>query len=183
MRLATITLSAALLAFLAVAHAAPAQAAKRFTGAAALSEAGAYISASLAYPQSYYDPGRLAVQLVEVYRGAFMSNVRFRPSLGHQVVLSKGLNQHDPMEDGQCADFRLTVERFSAHSLGALAAGETGPLAIDSTDTIFGSICLRSARDVTVDIRSLSLDQPGEGRTAFNRPFGFGGSGGDEGGR
>ena len=155
MRLATILLLAAL----AAAPASPAEAAKRFTGTAALSEAGAYISASLAYPESYYDPGRLAVQL------------------------SKGMNQHDAMEDGQCADFRLTVERFSARSLGALAAGETGPLAIDSTDTIFGSICLRSARDVTVDIRSLSLDQPAEGRSAFNRPFGFGGAGGDEGGR
>lgn len=182
MRPATIAFPAVLAVSVMVA-AAPAEAARRFTGATALSDAGAYISASLAYPKSYYDPGRLAVQLVEVYRGAFMSNVRFRPSLGHQVVLSKGMNRHDAMEDSQCADFRLTVERFSASSLGALAAGEAGPLAIDSMDTIFGSICLRSARDVTVDIRSLLLDQPSRGRTAFNRPFGFGGAGGDEGGR
>lgn len=162
----------------------PAAAAKRFTGSDALARAGAFISANLKYPESYYDPGRLAVQLVEVYRGAFMSNVRFRPSLGHQVVLSKGLNEFDAMEDSQCADFRLTVERFSEKSLKDLEDGVTGQkLQIDSSDTIFGSICVRNAGDVTVDIRALALQQTGEGRTAFNRPFGFGGAGGDDGGR
>ncbi|KZD03520.1 hypothetical protein [Oceanibaculum pacificum] len=175
------TLALALLASMLAAS--PAHAAKRFTGSDALAQAGAYISANLKYPEGYYDPGRLAVQLVEVYRGAFMSNVRFRPSLGHQVVLSKGLNAFDTMEDSWCADFRLTVERFSQQSLKDLAEGAIGPLRIDSSDSVMGSICVRHAGDVTVDIRSLTLQQTGGDRVAFNRPFGFGGAGGDEGGR
>ena len=140
--------------------------------------AGRYISDAIAYP-SDYDPGRVAVAFVAAYQPAFITHARFVPSLGHQVVLSKG-----PTEDGarageRCAGFRVSVERFTAESLAELARRPNDAvLAVASVDSVFGSICTAGRDDVRVEIETVEVARTGGGRNAFADPYSAGGSGG-----
>lgn len=145
----------------------------RFQGADAVAAAGRFIDDAIAYG-SDYDPGRVAVEFVTAYEWSFMTNARFAPSRGHQVVLSKG-----PTEAGAdgaaCAGFRVTVEHFSADSLAALAREPLrAVLAVDRVDTIHGTICRRGRDDVRVDVTEVTLARAGGGRGAFATPFSTG---------
>ncbi len=165
-------------ALLAAASGAAAPAPVRFHGSEAESVAGRYITDAIAY-DSDYDPGRVAVAFVAAYQPAFITPARFAPSLGHQVVLSKG-----PTEPGQgagerCAGFRVSVERFTPESLAELARRPNDAvLAVASVDTVFGSICIAGSEDVRVEIEAVELARAASGRNAFADPYTAGGGGG-----
>jgi hypothetical protein len=158
-----------LLAALLVLLALPAAAAERFVGADAPTRAGAYIDAKIGYPTDY-TPGRLAVDYVGLYGGAFVTQVRFTPSNGHQVVLGKGFDAR-ARDGATCADFRIVVERFSAASLEKLEREKSGVrLDVVSVDTVRGVICRLTPKDISVDISEVRLALPG-GWAAFASPF------------
>jgi len=155
-----------------------AEAAKRFTGATAHDEAGAYITRHLAdYPDDY-SPGYLLIGYLQVYNGSFMSNVRFAPSLGHQVVVGKTKSLDDSLEGGACASFQVVVEHFTEETLDTLARGVLeAPIEIHQADELYGRMCMRSETDFTVEIRRVRMDVAQE-RKAFTIPFSFTGGGG-----
>ncbi|MBM3547159.1 MAG: hypothetical protein FJX54_09400 [Alphaproteobacteria bacterium] len=158
-------LIAALLVLLAL----PASAAERFTGDDASISAGAYIDKAIGYPNDY-TPGRLAVDYIGVYEGAFVTQVRFTPSRGHQVVLGKGFNERKT-DGAACADFRIIVERFSAASLEKLERDRSGvKMEVSSVDTVRGVICRLTPRDISVEIAEVKLALPAD-RAAFANPF------------
>jgi hypothetical protein len=172
---------AAAIAVLAGCCASDAAAETRFQGAAAVAEAGRFIDDAIAYG-SDYDPGRVAVEFVTAYEWAFMTYARFAPSQGHQVILSKG-----PTETGEggarCAGFRVSVEHFTAASLAALARNvHDAVLAVDTVDTVYGTICRHGADDVRVAVREVAIARAAEGRNAFSSPFTSGPPGGPGGG-
>ncbi len=161
-----------LLAVLMVLLALPADAAERFVGADAAGSAAAYIDSRISYP-SDYTPGGLAVAYVGVYGGAFMTQIRFTPSRGHQVVLGKGLNAK-AANGAICADFRIVVEKFTAESLDRLERDKSGvQLQVSSMDTVSGVICQLTPKDISVEIAEVKLALPG-GWAAFASPFAFG---------
>ncbi len=166
-----------LLAVLMVLLALPAEAAERFVGADAAGSAAAYIDSRISYP-SDYTPGGLAVAYVGVYGGAFMTQIRFTPSRGHQVVLGKGLNAK-AANGAVCADFRIVVEKFTAESLDRLERDKSGvQLQVSSIDTVSGVICQLTPKDISVEIAEVKLALPG-GWAAFASPFALGiGAGG-----
>ena len=158
-----------LLAAFVVLLALPATAAERFVGADAALSAAAYIDRTLSYP-SDYTPGKLAVEYVGVYDGAFMTQIRFTPSNGHQVVLGKGLNAR-ARDGSNCADFRIIVEKFSAESLATLERDKSNvPLFVDSVDSVRGIICVLTPKDISVDIDEITVARPA-GWAAFASPF------------
>ncbi|MCR9257655.1 MAG: hypothetical protein NXI16_16345 [Alphaproteobacteria bacterium] len=163
---------------MALALTAPAEAAKRFTGAAAPDQAGAYITGHLAdYPDDY-SPGTLLIGYMQVYDGSFMSNVRFAPSLGHQVVVGKTKSHDDDLEGGACASFQVVVEHFKDSTLDTLRRGALdAPIEINRSDELYGRMCMRSKTDFTVEIRRVSLDVAAD-RKAFTIPFSFSSGGG-----
>jgi hypothetical protein len=164
-----------LLAALLLLLAWPVAAAERFIGADASALAGAYIDARLGYP-SDYTPGKLAVDYVKVYEGAFLTSVRFSPSRGHQVVLGKALNER-ARSGATCAEFRVIVERFSSESLARLERDKSGvSLQVASVDTIRGTICVLQPADISVEIAEVRLALPAD-HSAFARPFAIGGAG------
>jgi hypothetical protein len=148
-----------------------------FQGAEAVAAAGRYINDVIAY-SSDYDPGRVAVEFVAAYEWSFITHARFAPSLGHQVVLSKGPTEADA-PGGLCAGFRVTVEHFTAASLADLAQRPSAAvLAVDTVDTVFGVICTHGDEDVRVDVQQVALARAGAGRGAFAVPFSNGPGGG-----
>ena len=148
----------------------PASAAERFVGADAAVSAAAYIDKTLGYP-SDYAPGRLAVDYVGVYDGAFMTQIRFTPSNGHQVVLGKGLNAR-ARDGANCADFRIIVEKFSAESLQRLERDKSNvQLHVDTVDSVRGVICVLTPKDISVEIGEITMAHPA-GWSAFASPFG-----------
>jgi len=158
-------LAAAFLVLLAL----PAAAAERFTGDDASTSAGAYIDKTIGYP-SDYTPGRLAVDYVGVYEGAFVTQVRFTPSRGHQVVLGKSFNERKT-DGAACADFRIIVERFSAASLEKLERDKSGVrLEVASIDTVSGIICRLTPKDISVEIAEVKLAMPADW-AAFASPY------------
>lgn len=163
-----------LLAALLVLLALPASAAERFVGDAASVSAGAYIDAKLGYPADYA-PGRLAIDYVAVYGGGFLTQVRFTPSNGHQVLLGKGLNEQRA-SGAVCADFRIIVEKFTSESLEKLERDKSGVrLYVGSVDTVRGVICRLTPKDISVEIDEVKLALPA-GWAAFASPFAVGGS-------
>jgi hypothetical protein len=147
----------------------PASAAERFTGDDASISAGAYIDKAIGYP-SDYTPGRLAVDYVGVYGGAFVTQVRFTPSNGHQVVLGKGFNALAG-SGATCADFRIIVERFSAASLEKLERDKSNVrLEVASVDTVRGVICRLTPKDISVEVAEIRLALPADW-AAFASPF------------
>ena len=158
-------LIAALLALVSL----PASAVERFIGDDASISAGAYIDSAIGYPNDY-TPGRLAVDYVGVYEGAFVTQVRFTPSRGHQVVLGKGFNERTG-NGAACADFRIIVERFSAASLEKLERDKSNvKLEVASMDTVRGVICRLTPKDISVEIAEVKLALPAD-RAAFATPF------------
>jgi hypothetical protein len=163
-----------LLAALLVLLALPAAAAERFVGNDASTSAGAYIDSAIGYPDDY-TPGRLAVDYIGVYDGAFVTQVRFTPSRGHQVVLGKGFNARIG-NGATCADFRIIVERFSAASLEKLERDKSGvKLEVASIDTVRGVICRLTPKDISVEIAEVKLALPADW-AAFATPFAIGGA-------
>lgn len=156
----------------------PAEAAQRFTGQTAQMKAGAYITGHLdAYPDDY-SPGYLLIRYLTVYEGAFMSNVRFAPSLGHQVVVGKSISTDDDLEGGDCASFQVVVEHFTGETLDTLERGVMeAPILIERSDELYGRMCARSEQDFTVEIRRVQLNVA-QNRKAFSIPFSFIGTGG-----
>ena len=147
-------------------------AAERFVGADASAKAGAYIDARLGYA-SDYTPGTLAVDYVKVYDGAFVTQVRFSPSRGHQVVLGKMLSARAG-SGAMCAEFRVIVERFTTDSLERLERDKSGVrLHVDSVDTIRGTICVLQPLDISVEIAEVRLALPAD-HAAFATPFAVG---------
>jgi hypothetical protein len=147
----------------------PAAAAERFIGTDASVQAGAYIDARLGYA-SDYTPGTLAVDYVKVYDGAFVTQVRFSPSRGHQVVLGKMLSARAD-SGAKCAEFRVIVERFTADSLARLERDKSGVrLYVNSMDTIRGTICVLQPLDISVEIAEVRLALPA-GHAAFATPY------------
>ena len=149
----------------------------RFQGAGAAVAAGRFIDQAIAY-SSDYDPGRVAVEFVTAYAWAFMTYARFAPSLGHQVVLSKG-----PTEAGdsgaRCAGFRVSVEHFTQSSLAALARNaHDAVLAVDTVDTVLGTICRIGQDDVRIEVQEVAIARAAAGRNAFSVPFSNGPGGG-----
>ncbi len=166
------------LAVLAIPSGAPSAREVRFHGSEAEQVAGRYITDAIAY-DSDYDPGRVAVSFVAAYQPAFITPARFVPSLGHQVVLSKGPTEAGQGAGERCAGFRVSIERFTAESLAELARRPNDAvLAVASVDTVFGSICISSREDVRVDIEAVELARAGAGRNAFADPYSAGGGGG-----
>ncbi|MSP47961.1 MAG: hypothetical protein EXQ95_01415 [Alphaproteobacteria bacterium] len=161
-----------LLAALLVLLALPAAAAERFIGTDAPATAGAYIDSVIGYPADY-TPGRLAVDYVGVYGGAFLTQVRFTPSNGHQVVLGKGLNAL-AANGATCADFRIIIEKFTTESLEKLERDKSGvQLQVSTFDTVRGVICRLTPKDISVEIAEIKLALPA-GWVAFASPFAFG---------
>ncbi len=168
---------AAAIAVLAGTCAPDAAAETRFEGAGAVVDAGRFIDDAIAYA-SDYDPGRVAVEFVTAYQWAFMTYARFAPSRGHQVILSKG-----PTETGEggalCAGFRVSVEHFTAASLAALAGNaRDAVLAVDTVDTVYGTICRRGAHEVRIAVQEVTIARAAAGRSAFSSPFTSGPGGG-----
>lgn len=150
----------------------------RFNGSEAASVAGRYITDAIAY-DSDYDPGRVAVAFVAAYQPAFITPARFVPSLGHQVVLSKGPTEPGRGAGERCAGFRVSIERFTPESLAELTRRPNDAvLAVASVDTVFGSICIAGGEDVRVDIEAVELARAGAGRNAFADPYAAVGGGG-----
>jgi len=148
-------LAAVLLVLAAPALGAPASSAavgatERFSGPDAAQQAGDYLTGAVAYAH-HYNPGLLAVRYIPVHDNAFVTSVRFSPSLGHQVVLSKGWNAPDLQAGGSCADVRITVEHFSAGSLDEYHERQFG---------------------VRVLVRDLRRGSPIDERPAFATPYG-----------
>lgn len=163
-----------LLAALVVLLALPAAAAERFVGNDAPITAGAYIDQAIGYPTDY-TPGRLAVDYIGVYAGAFLTQIRFTPSRGHQVVLGKGFNALAG-NGATCADFRIIVERFSAASLEKLERERSNvKLDVASVDTVRGVICRLTPKDISVEIAEVKLALPANW-AAFATPFAVGGA-------
>jgi hypothetical protein len=161
-----------LLAAILILLAGDAAAAERFVGADASAKAGAYIDARLGYA-SDYTPGMLAVDYVKVYDGAFVTQVRFSPSRGHQVVLGKMLTARAG-DGARCAEFRVIVERFTADSLARLERDKSGvKLFVDSVDTVRGTICVLQPLDISVEIAEVRLALPAD-HQAFASPFAIG---------
>ncbi len=147
----------------------PASAAERFTGDAASTSAGAFIDSKIGYPADY-TPGRLAIEYVAVYGGGFLTQVRFTPSNGHQVLLGKGLNEQKA-SGAVCADFRIIVEKFTAESLERLERDRSGVrLDVATVDTVSGVICRLTPKDISVEIAEVKLELPA-GWAAFASPF------------
>lgn len=162
-----------LIAALLVLLAFPASAAERFVGDAASTSAGAFIDATLGYPADY-TPGRLAIDYVGVYGGGFLTQVRFTPSNGHQVLLGKGLNEQRA-SGAICADFRIIVEKFTSESLEKLERDKSGvQLHVSTVDTVKGVICRLTPKDISVEIAEVKLSVPA-GWAAFASPFAVGG--------
>jgi len=158
-------LPAALLVLLAF----PVSAAERFTGDTAATSAGAYIDEKIGYPADY-TPGRLAIDYVAVYGGGFLTQVRFTPSNGHQVLLGKGLNERRA-SGAVCADFRIIVEKFTPESLEKLERDRSGVrLDVATVDTVSGVICRLTPKDISVEIAEVQLERPA-GWAAFASPF------------
>lgn len=150
----------------------------RFHGSEAASVAGRFITEAIAY-DSDYDPGRVAVSFVAAYQPAFITPARFAPSLGHQVVLSKGPTESGRGAGERCAGFRVSIERFTPESLAELARRPNDAvLAVASVDTVFGSICIAGSEDVRVEIEAVELARAGAGRNAFADPYAAGSGGG-----
>ena len=166
------------LAMLAAPSGAPSAAPVGFHGSDAESVAGRYISDAIAY-NSDYDPGRVAVSFVAADQPAFITPARFVPSLGHQVVLSKGPTESGPAAGERCAGFRVSIERFTPESLAELARRPNDAvLAVASVDTVYGSICITGREDVRVEIEAVEVARSGAGRNAFADPYAAGGGGG-----
>lgn len=140
-----------------------------FIGPAAVGQAGQFITAALGYAHDY-DPGRVVVEFVPLFERAFITSARFAPSLGHQVVLSKGENETDH-EGLACAGFRITIEVFTAESLSTLARRpESGGLRVEHSDTVRGRVCVGVER-VRVHLEDVSLARVEAGRPSFASPF------------
>jgi hypothetical protein len=150
----------------------PVAAAERFVGADASAQAGAYIDSRIGYPPDY-TPGKLAVDYVKVYDGAFLTFVRFSPSQGHQVVLGKSLSER-ARSGAVCADFRVVVERFTTESLERLERDKSGvKLQVASMDTVRGTICVLQPADISVEIADVKMALPAD-HAAFASPFAIG---------
>lgn len=147
-----------------------------FAGPSAVDQAGRFISAAIGYAHDY-DPGRVIVEFIPVFERAFITSARFSPSLGHQVIVSKGENEVDG-EGRACAGFRITIEIFTTESLANLQRRpESGGLRVERSDTVRGRVCIGGDR-IGVRLDDVVLARVEAGRPSFASPYAANAGGG-----